>query len=106
MPLYSVRSQRVHVAEAGETRLGPPIVLVHGAGASSAVWLELVGRLARHHRVVALDVPGHGRSEGTVESVEEWRDAIATTAATMCLPPSILVGHSLGGAAALIAALA
>jgi pimeloyl-ACP methyl ester carboxylesterase len=106
MAFVSVHGTRVRVREAGAERRGTPLLLIHGAGTSSAVWLGLLGRLGRHRRVVAPDLPGHGRSEGRLETVEEWRDAIGMTAATLCLGPAILVGHSLGGAAAVEATLA
>ena len=106
MAFVSVQGTRVRVREAGSERRGTPIVLLHGAGTSSAVWLGLMGRIGRHRRVVAPDLPGHGRSEGSLEQVEDWREAIGMTSAAMCLGPSILVGHSLGGAAAIEAALA
>jgi pimeloyl-ACP methyl ester carboxylesterase len=63
-------------------------------------------RLSRHCRVIAPDMPGHGRSQGRLASIEEWRDAVGAVAAGLCLGPAILVGHSLGGAAALLSALA
>jgi pimeloyl-ACP methyl ester carboxylesterase len=84
-----------------------PILLIHGAGTSSSIWLGIRGRLARRRRVVAMDLPGHGRRTAErVESAEGWRDAVAHTAVAECLGPAILVGHSLGGAAAMMAALA
>lgn len=97
---------KLRYRESGAERGGHPLLLVHGAGGSSASWLPLMGRLGRHRRVVALDLPGHGRSGGAVTSVEEMRDAVGLAAATLCLGPSVLVGHSLGGLVALAAALA
>jgi pimeloyl-ACP methyl ester carboxylesterase len=91
--------------EAGASRAGPPVVLVHGAGMSSSIFVGLVGRLGRRRRTVALDLPGHGRSRGAVATVEEMRDTVGALAATLCLGRSILVGHSLGGLVALAAAL-
>jgi pimeloyl-ACP methyl ester carboxylesterase len=87
-------------------RGSPPVLLVHGAGGSSAGWLMTLHRLARVRRAVAFDLPGHGRSSGAVTTVEDWVQSIGQTAAGLCLGRSILVGHSLGGLAVLGAALA
>jgi pimeloyl-ACP methyl ester carboxylesterase len=103
---------RVHYAERGERRAGgPPVLLVHGAGASSAIWMMTMARLARAARVVAVDLPGHGPSplpEAGVAglSLDGYRDAVGGLAATLCLGPSLLVGHSMGALVALEAALA
>ena len=41
---------------------GPPIVLIHGVGMNCAAWAPQIDAFARTHRVVALDVLGHGQS--------------------------------------------
>ena len=107
MPLLRMHDgARLRYREAGAFRSGsPPLLFVHGAGASSAVWLGMLHRLARSRRSVALDLPGHGRSEGRVQSIAAMRDAVGLTAATLCLGRSVLVGHSMGGLVALAAAL-
>jgi pimeloyl-ACP methyl ester carboxylesterase len=103
---------RLHYAERGEPRDGtPPVLLVHGAGASSAIWMMAMARLARAGRVVAIDLPGHGPSpppEGgrAALSLEAYRDAVGMLAGTLCLGPSVLVGHSMGALVAIEAALA
>jgi pimeloyl-ACP methyl ester carboxylesterase len=103
---------RLHYAERGEKREGAvPVLLVHGAGASSAIWMMVMARLARVTRVVAIDLPGHGPSpapEGGAAalSIEAYRDAVGALAGTLCLGPSVLVGHSMGALVAIEAALA
>jgi pimeloyl-ACP methyl ester carboxylesterase len=118
---------RVHYAERGEGAakpggpgLGsegprgaakPPVLLVHGAGASSAIWMMTMARVARRAHVVAIDLPGHGpspRPEGGIAglSIAAYRDAVGGLAATLGLGPSVLVGHSMGALVALEAALA
>jgi pimeloyl-ACP methyl ester carboxylesterase len=103
---------RLHYAERGERREGAPTaLLVHGAGASSAIWMMAMARVARAAHVVAVDLPGHGPSplpERGVEalSLDVYRDAVGMLAGTLCLGPSLLVGHSMGALVAIEAALA
>jgi pimeloyl-ACP methyl ester carboxylesterase len=103
---------RVHYAERGEGREGvAPVVLVHGAGASSAIWMMAMARLARAAHVIAIDLPGHGPSPlpeaGVVGlTLPAYRDAVGLLAASRCLGPSVLVGHSMGALVAIEAALA
>jgi pimeloyl-ACP methyl ester carboxylesterase len=106
---------RVHYAERGERRAGrPSAVLIHGAGASSAIWMMVLARVARAGHAVAIDLPGHGASsdEGTALdgtpglSLARYRDAVGELAGTLCLGRSVLVGHSLGALVAIEAALA
>jgi pimeloyl-[acyl-carrier protein] methyl ester esterase len=73
---------------------GPPLVLLHGWGTNLRVFDPLREALAKHFRVTALDLPGHGRS-GWPEAATEAR-LLAQLAAQ--LPRgSTLVGWSLGG---------
>jgi (E)-2-((N-methylformamido)methylene)succinate hydrolase len=108
----SQHAGRLHYAERGERRENvPSVLLVHGAGASSAIWMMAMARLARAAHVVAIDLPGHGPSplpEGGVAalSLEGYRDAAGALAASLCLGPSVLVGHSMGALVAMEAALA
>jgi pimeloyl-ACP methyl ester carboxylesterase len=106
---------RVHYAERGERRAGrASVVLIHGAGASSAIWMMVLARVARAGHAVAIDLPGHGpsSSDGTTLdgstglSLIRYRDAVGELAGTLCLGPSLLVGHSLGALVAIEAALA
>ena len=77
---------------------GSPIVLLHGLGSSSDDWVQTARRLARHHRVVLLDLPGHGESN-MPEPFSLARAVAALDGALADIPggPPILVGHSLGG---------
>ncbi|HXU04592.1 MAG TPA: alpha/beta hydrolase [Polyangia bacterium] len=103
---------RIHYAERGERRPGrPSAVLIHGAGASSAIWMMVLARVARAGHAVAIDLPGHGPSTdgatldgGQGLTLARYRDAVGELAATLCLGPSLLVGHSLGALVAIDAA--
>src|SRR6476619_6995748 len=101
---------RIHYAERGERRPDrPSALLIHGAGASSAIWLMVLARVARAGHAIAIDLPGHGASalagsEGS--TLGRYRDAVGELAASLCLGPSVLVGHSMGALVAIEAALA
>jgi len=106
---------RVHYAERGERRPGrTSAVLIHGAGASSAIWLMALARVARTAHAVAIDLPGHGPSAVDGAALDgsrgltlgRYRDAVGELAGALCLGPSLLVGHSLGALVAIEAALA
>jgi len=78
---------------------GRPIVLVHGLGGSHANWLSVAPRLARHGRVVAIDLSGHGRTRtlGRTAKVGANRRLIGRFLAEVAREPAILVGNSMGG---------
>jgi pimeloyl-ACP methyl ester carboxylesterase len=102
---------RVHYAERGEARPGRwPVLLIHGAGASSAIWMMVMARLGRVTRAVAIDLPGHGPSasfeDGRTATLTDYRDATGELAALVGLGKSVLVGHSMGALIAIEAALA
>jgi pimeloyl-ACP methyl ester carboxylesterase len=116
MPYVALaHSGRIHYAERGERRAGrPSALLIHGAGASSAIWMMVLARVARIGHAVAIDLPGHGPSatEGSALNgaggltLDRYRDAAGELAGTLCLGPSVLVGHSMGALVAIEAALA
>ena len=90
-----------------EEGAGEPLVLVHGAGTSSAIWHRVMPRLAAERRVVAPDLPGYGGSPaaGPGFALEEVADGLAAGLDEAGVPaPYDLVGHSMGGAIAILAA--
>ncbi len=87
------------VLEGGE---GPPLVLLHGPGEHAAKWLRVLPELAREHRVVAPDLPGHGSTEARDEPLEAERVLtwLGELIAQTCTTRPTLVGQILGGAIA------
>lgn len=81
------------------------LVLVHGAGGSHLDWPAPLRRL-RETNVYALDLPGHGRSEGLGRtSIAAYRGFLLAFLEALNLEKVVLVGHSMGGAIALDFAL-
>lgn len=82
-----------------------PVVLIHGAGGNYLSWPSEIRRLSGCH-MIALDLPGHGKSAGRghqtisayAAAVKEWLDGLL-------IPCTVLVGHSMGAAIALSLAL-
>ena len=83
---------------------GPIILLIHGSGVNARYWIEQIRGLAAT-RVLAIDLPGHGDSDDTVtQSVEHYADVVGSFIHALGESPVIVVGHSLGGAVALVLA--
>jgi pimeloyl-ACP methyl ester carboxylesterase len=85
---------------------GPPVVLLHGRGGHLETWHRNVPALTASHRVIAIDLLGHGRTEplGDRYTVGELLDHIRATLDALRVGPADLVGQSLGGwVAALLA---
>jgi pimeloyl-ACP methyl ester carboxylesterase len=74
-------------------------VLLHGLGGAAANWVDVAPLLVGRHRVVALDLPGHGGSApppaGT--GMAGFADVVAETLEDLAAAPALVVGHSFGG---------
>jgi magnesium chelatase accessory protein len=82
---------------------GPLILLLHGTGASTHSWAELMPRLTQHATVLALDLPGHGFTDmphASRLSLPGMADAIGAVLAQLDARPVLVVGHSAGAAIA------
>ncbi len=84
-------------------RGGEPIVLIHCFTCAINYWNGMIPALSREHRVIAVDLLGHGGSEKPRSgySVPEQADAIAEVLAELGVRRAMVVGHSLGGPVAI-----
>jgi len=101
-----VEGALIHYLDEGS---GPPLVLVHGLGGQMHNFTHsLLDRLKRDHRVIILDRPGSGYStrppDGSAALSAQAR-TIAGFIDALGLERPLVVGHSLGGAIALLLAL-
>lgn len=94
----------IHYREAGQ---GPVLILIHGLGGSAESWSATMEPLAKAYRVIAIDLPGFGKSDRPKTEysvrylagvVNEFIDALGATRAA-------LAGNSLGGWVAALVAL-
>ncbi|MFE3683508.1 alpha/beta fold hydrolase [Streptomyces sp. NPDC059095] len=82
---------------------GPPVVLIHGIGDSSATWTEVIPGLARRYTVLAPDLLGHGASDRPRAdySVAAYANGLRDLLGVLGVERATLVGHSLGGGVAM-----
>lgn len=96
------RGVKLHVREWG-TPGGRPILLIHGWSQNHLCWAkQYESPLAEEFRVIALDLRGHGMSEGPLEPAlytdgDNWADDIAAVIGGLMLDGVTLVGWSYGG---------
>lgn len=90
---------RWHVQDAGQ---GPVCLLVHGTGASTHSFRDLLPKLAPHFRVIVPDLPGHGFTSRPRDdeqlSLRGMVGGLMQLLAALDVSPSMAVGHSAGAA--------
>lgn len=90
------------IPSARPQRSPDPIVLLHGFAADRSLWRQVIPLLSTAHEVIALDLPGHGSEAATsVAGIEAIALDLSDRLEAMSVSRAHLVGHSLGGAAAL-----
>ncbi|MFF8233934.1 alpha/beta fold hydrolase [Streptomyces caelestis] len=86
----------LHVHDYGGN--GPQLVLLHGFSRSLADWDAAATLLTAGHRVLSVDLPGHGRSpDASPWTLPTVVRHIADTLDAHGVPEAVVVGHSLGG---------
>ena len=104
MPFQVVDGVGIHYVETGGG--ATTLCLVHGAGGNTHAWIRQLEGLADVARVVALDLPGHGESEGEgCRRIEDYARVVRGFIRAAGLGPVVLGGHSMGGGVAQTVAL-
>ncbi|MEU1434183.1 alpha/beta fold hydrolase [Streptomyces sp. NPDC005786] len=97
--LLHLDSGDIHVCQDGP-RDAPALLLIHGSAASARSWAAMVPLLAASHRVIRIDLPGHGLSSepagGDYETLAQGR-AVGTALDRLGVEQAVVVGHSSGG---------
>lgn len=98
-PIYYVQSGSAHTHR-------PPLLLVHGFGASTDHWRKNIADLKQDFSVWAIDLVGFGRSAkpNWQYSGDVWRDQLNDFIKDVIGQPTVLAGNSLGGYASLCVA--
>ncbi len=102
-----IRGARLRYVDGGP-RDAPSVVFLHGLGREHGQWLPFARAIAAHRRVVALDLPGFGASAPPADrappSFEALAEATLDVVAALKLGRVAMIGHSMGAAAAVVAA--
>lgn len=91
-----------HVQRMGPKKAGAPVcLLLHGTGAATHSWRDLMPLLARDYDVIAVDLPGHGFTRPTTArqvSLPKMAASVGLLLEELEASPAIIVGHSAGAA--------
>ena len=94
-----------YFSHGAENATRPPLVFIHGAGGTHLHWPHQVRRIP-NQRILALDLPGHGKSAGIgSQSISDYASQIAEFLDASRLNAAVFIGHSMGSAIALTLAL-
>jgi pimeloyl-ACP methyl ester carboxylesterase len=95
----SVNDLQIAYVKAGAG--APAVCFVHGTGGSSRAWTNQLEGLADLAQIVALDLPGHGRSGGSIpKRIDDAAAVVAGFLDALGIPRVVIGGHSMGGAIA------
>ncbi len=96
MPLVDVNGLKTFYESKGK---GKTLLFVHGAGGTSLYWGIQLSELSKKFRVIAIDLPGHGKTDRLKEkaTIERYADHVAGFMKQIKLSHTIIAGHSMGG---------
>ncbi len=82
---------------------GEAVVLLHGFLENSTMWTNLVPEISKNHRVVTIDLLGHGQTDsiGYIHTMEMMAEAVKAVLEHLQIEQAKFVGHSMGGYVAL-----
>lgn len=94
------KNTALHYTDTGK---GTAIVLLHGFLENSSMWDAFVPEFSKKHRVITIDLLGHGQSEclGYIHTMEDMADAVHAVLHELRIRKAVLTGHSMGGYVAL-----
>lgn len=86
---------------------GPAVVLLHGLLMDRSMWDAQIDDLRNDYRLVAIDMPGHGKSAGVELGIDFWKyaDMVATITVELGIDSAYWCGQSTGGWTAIRAAI-
>ena len=99
--MHTVSASGVRIAYLTAGAGAPAVCFVHGTGGSSQAWMHQLDGLADLGQIIALDLPGHGGSGGSIpKAIEDTAAVIAEFLDALGIARVVIGGHSMGGAIA------
>jgi len=104
---YAELSDGIKLAYIDEGKGTETILMIHGLGSYLPAWKKNIGELSKHYRVIAVDLPGYGKSSKDPHSglMTFYAGVIAELIQKLELGPVNLAGHSMGGQISMVLAL-
>ena len=109
MPFVSVNGAAIQYGLGAPLRpvRGPTVLFVHGAGGAQEQWRFQLRHLGTRWNSLAVDLPGHGGSQGKgSRTIEDYQKFVRDLLDALGMTRTVLVGHSMGGGVAQSFALA
>jgi pimeloyl-ACP methyl ester carboxylesterase len=96
MPYVKVSGLKTFYEDAGK---GRTLLLVHGACSNTSIWVNQLASLSKKLRVIAIDLPGHGKTEASTDkgTIERYADHVAGFMQEIGLQKAAIGGTSMGG---------
>lgn len=103
----SVMVKNINVAYIDQGTGDQVLLLIHGLGSNAKGWIRNIPVLAKNYRVIALDLPGYGKSDkGYYDySMEFYAQVLKGFLLELNINKAVFVGHSMGGQIAITSAL-
>lgn len=78
---------------------GKTLVFLHGFTESGKIWKNFAKKLVKEFRVIIIDLPGHGKSDGIgkIHTMEMMADLVASVLKVRKVSRCLMIGHSMGG---------
>jgi pimeloyl-ACP methyl ester carboxylesterase len=94
------KKEKVSFLDKGKGRV---VVLLHGFLGSSQLWEKTIADLSKSYRVIAIDLPGHGKTPcfGYAHSMDLMAKCVKAVMDSLRLKKYVIIGHSMGGYAGL-----
>lgn len=108
MGFANIGGQNIHYHAVGDpsAQKGQRVLYVHGTGCNVKVWATHMEAIADAHTPVAIDLPGHGLSEGNgFRGMADYAHVVVELASALGWDRFVVAGHSMGGGVALTVAL-
>ncbi|MFK7832454.1 MAG: alpha/beta fold hydrolase [Winogradskyella sp.] len=98
--LLDYKNIKIHYTVSGE---GDAVVLLHGFLETVAMWTDFIPTFSKNHKIICIDLLGHGQTEclGYVHTMTDMADAVLAVLQHLTIKEAKFVGHSMGGYVAL-----